>query len=109
MKAERRRDPNWHLKNKSRVRPRQRGKFCKKGKDFVSITRVQAPASDGRLSSCEIRVLQGPPPPPEGRDLSCELEEDDYDVDEGDDSSESTPRPPAGSDRSYDSDDDGEL
>lgn len=94
MKAERERDPNRHIQNKSRVRPRQKGKFCKKGQDFVSITRVQAPA-DGRFSSFEIPAVNPGP----GASLSREQEDDD----EGD-GSDSTSRHPAGSDNSYGSD-----
>ena len=53
MQQERDNDPERELQKKSRQRPRQRGKFCKKGQDFISITQVQA-AGDARSFSGEV-------------------------------------------------------
>ena len=58
VKAERDQDPNRMIQNQSRMRPRKRGKFCKKGPDYIAITRVQA--SSNRSISGEIPVRDPP-------------------------------------------------
>ncbi|CAB1108880.1 unnamed protein product [Ectocarpus sp. CCAP 1310/34] len=57
VKAMRENDPNRKEQNKARERPREGGKFQKKGKDFVSVKELQR-AGDNRSVSGEL-----PPPP----------------------------------------------
>lgn len=57
VKAMRENDPNRKEQNKARERPRDGGKFRKKGKDFVSVKELQR-AGDNRSVSNEL-----PPPP----------------------------------------------
>ncbi|CAN0375822.1 unnamed protein product [Ectocarpus sp. 12 AP-2014] len=57
VKAMRENDPNRKEQNKARERPRNGGKFQKKGKDFVSVKELQR-AGDNRSVSGEL-----PPPP----------------------------------------------
>lgn len=60
VKAERDQDPNRMIQNQSRMRPRKRGKFCKKGPDYIAITRVQA--SSNRSISGEMPIREPPAP-----------------------------------------------
>ncbi len=60
-------DPNREAQNKARERPRDVGKFKKKGPDFVSITDLQK-RGNSRSSSGELPVRATTPPPPAGQD-----------------------------------------
>lgn len=65
--AMRENDPNRKEQNKARERPRNKGKFNKKGPDFVSITDVQK-RGNSRSSSGELPARATTPPPPAGQD-----------------------------------------
>ena len=61
-------DPNRKEQNKARERPRDKGKFNKKGPDFVSITVMQKRGtSSSRSSSSELRATTPPPPAGQSR------------------------------------------